>query len=67
MDFGTIKSRLKNMFYNELDPVLKDIALVFHNCDAYNHVRMGVCVGGGGGGRLCVLVCGWGGGGGLVS
>ncbi|XP_065198201.1 tyrosine-protein kinase BAZ1B-like isoform X2 [Sycon ciliatum] len=37
MDFGTIKSRLKNMFYNELDPVLKDIALVFHNCDAYNH------------------------------
>ena len=43
MDFGTIKSRLKEQFYSNIVEFTRDIELTFYNCKLYNgeHTSVG--------------------------
>ena len=43
MDFGTIKSRLKEQAYTNIGEFLADVELVFYNCKLYNgeHTSVG--------------------------
>lgn len=36
MDFGTVKSKLKDHVYNNISEFLRDMELVFYNCKLYN-------------------------------
>ena len=36
MDFGTIKSRLKEQFYSNVSEFMRDVELTFYNCKLYN-------------------------------
>lgn len=36
MDFGTIKSKLKEQRYNNISEFMEDVELVFYNCKLYN-------------------------------
>jgi hypothetical protein len=42
MDFGTIKSKLKEQRYANINEFMADMELVFYNCKLYNGETSGV-------------------------
>lgn len=42
MDFGTIKSKLKEQRYANISEFMEDMELVFYNCKLYNGEASGV-------------------------
>ena len=42
MDFQTIKDKLETLEYSDGKPFVRDMHLVFENCDKYNHVSVSI-------------------------